>query len=106
MIKYLPLCLIIFAGCALDTESGDEYTDEVVVVDEKSEKPDWSGANGPPHDLGCPGEVFELPGGGTMYIPGLCAPFYIYKGYPDPTEKDFEDPYDGEHQFNNRPEEQ
>ena len=91
MIKYLALCLILLAGCVVDTEPVDEY-DEVVVAADKPAKPDWS-APGPPNDLGCMGDVYELPDGSVMEVPGLCAPFYIYRGYPDPTQNPYEEPY-------------
>ena len=96
MIKYLPLCLMIIAGCALDTESTDDY--EVVEAYDRPDNPDWPGWNtSPNHNNGCYGETFDMGDGHVMHIPGLCAPFYIYMGYPDPTEESG-NPYDGEQQ--------
>jgi len=104
MIKLLSLCSMVLVGCVVDAESVEEYNDATIVNNEP-EHPGWANPSGPPHNLGCPGEALKMPDGSEMILPGLCAPFYIYMGYPDPTEGE-EEPFDGEKQFNNKIEEQ
>jgi len=97
MIKYLLPLFLIFAGCALDTETVDDY-DETAAYD-GPEQPDWPGWNtSPNHNYGCHSEAFEMLNGSVMIIPGLCAPFYIYMGYPDPTEEP-DNSHNNEQQF-------
>ena len=84
MIKYLSLCLILFVGCAVDTESTDDYSDPVTY--ENPENPDWDNPDSSSNQ-GCRGEVIDMLDGTQMYVSGYCDPFYIYSGYPDPTEQ-------------------
>jgi len=84
--RILGLCLIL-VGCVVDAEPTDDYGVDTGTYEEPQD-PDWYGQNGADHDNGCHSEAFEMFNGDVMIIPGQCNPFYIYMGYPDPTEMD------------------
>lgn len=97
MIKYFALSLVL-VGCVVDAGPVDDYG-EPVQAEEQPQNPEVPIYDGAPQDLGCPSSAIEMPDGSFAIIPGLCDPFYIYKGYPDPTNE-MDTPYIEEQQYN------